>query len=299
MDDTEPEYGQIPTDRLVADEPALNWTRSDFEQRLGFRGGRFTAVNNVVSFLMAIVFTVLFYVFVIYGLNRFQQTQVIGIMFVRGGGVIPIPTMFLFFWCVAILIIKQKKLDFQRKALDLKPFPDNPDFLLNPDTARYVIARINKLVDDSRNFVLFNRIERALSNLRNIGRVSDVSEILQTQADYDEGSQESSYRLINGFIWAIPVLGFIGTVLGLSQAIGMFGMTLQSAGKDMEKLTESLTGVTGGLSTSFETTLIALVGALILQVRMTFLQQRESNFLDECSDYCHSHVVSRLRLTSN
>jgi biopolymer transport protein ExbB/TolQ len=298
MDETEMEHGQIPTERLVADDPVLNWTRSDFEQRLGFRGGRFTAVNNVVSFLIAIVLTVLFYVFVIYGLNRFTQTQFIAMMFIRGGGVIPVPTMFLFFWCASILYIKQKKLDYQRKALDLKPFPDNPDFLLNPETARFVIAKIHKLVDDSRHFVLFNRIERALSNLKNIGRVSDVSEILQTQADYDEGNQESSYRLINGFIWAIPVLGFIGTVLGLSQAIGGFGTTLAAAGEDINELKKSLGGVTGGLSTSFETTLIALVAALIIQVRMTFIQQRESSFLDECNDYCHSHVVSRLRLTN-
>jgi len=298
MDELEQDYGAIPADRLVADEPVLNWTRSDFEQRLGFRGGRFTAVNNIVSFLIAIVLTVLFYVFVIYGLNRFEQTQFVAIMFIRGGGLIPIPTMFLFFWCLSILFIKRKKLDFQRRALDLKPFPDNPDFLLNPETARFVIAKMHKLVDDSRNFVLFNRIERALSNLKNIGRVSDVSDILQTQADYDEGYQESSYRLVNGFIWAIPVLGFIGTVLGLSQAIGGFGATLSAAGEDINQLKDSLGGVTGGLSTSFETTLIALVGALIIQVRMTFLQQRESVFLDECNDYCHSHVVSRLRLTN-
>jgi biopolymer transport protein ExbB/TolQ len=298
MDEPEQLYGQVPMDRLVADEPVLNWTRSDFEQKLGFRGGRFTAVNNVVSFLIAIVLTVLFFVFVIYGLKNFEQTKLVAEMFIRGGGLIPIPTMFLFFWCIAIILIKRHKLAFQRRALDLKPFPENLDFLLNPDTARVVIAKIHKLVDDSAHFLLLNRIERALSNLKNIGRVSDVSEILQTQADYDEGYQDSSYRLVNGFIWAIPVLGFIGTVLGLSSAIGAFGTTVQSAGIDPQAMTESLTKVTGGLSTSFETTLIALVAALIVQVCMTFMQQKESEFLDECNDYCHSHVVSRLRLTN-
>lgn len=298
MDDHDQGYGRIPTERLLSEDPVLNWTRSDLEQRLGFRGGRYTAVNNVVSFLFAIVLTVLFYVFVVFGLNRLPSTQFVAEMFLRGGGFIPMTTSFLFFWCLSILFIKQRKLDFQRKALDLKPFPDSPDFLLNPETARAVIATIHKLVDDSRHFLLLNRVERGLSNLRNIGRVSDVSEILQTQADYDEGYQESSYRLVNGFIWAIPVLGFIGTVLGLSKAIGGFGATLAAAGEDMGELKESLGEITGGLSTSFETTLIALVAALIVQVRMTFLQQRESVFLDECNDYCHSHVVSRLRLTN-
>ncbi len=296
MDDLNSPTPKLPSENLLGDEPELNWARADFEQRLGFRGARFTSVNNVVSFLIAAVMTLLFFVLVLYGLNKYEPTKFVAEMFLRG--MIPIPIAFLFFWCMAILFVKSKKLEFQRRALDLKPFPDQPDFLLNSETSQNVIAAIHRLVDDSRNFVLLNRIERALSNLRNIGRVSDVSDILQTQADYDEGHQESSYRLINGFIWAIPVLGFIGTVLGLSDAIGGFGATLAAAGEDMEMLKESLGGITGGLSTAFETTLIALVAALIVQVRMTFLQQKEAVFLDECNDYCHAHVVSRLRLTS-
>lgn len=285
---------EVAVNRQNADAPVLNWTTTDFEQKIGFKGGHYTAVNNIVSFLIAAVLTVLFFLLTIYGLNRFPATQSVAEMFLRGP--IPIPIVFLSFWCAAILLLKKKKLEFQSRALDLKPFPDDPDFLLNPETTPDVLAEIHRLVDAPRHFVLFNRIDRALSNLRNIGRIGDVSEILQTQADYDEAHQESSYRLINGFIWAIPVLGFIGTVLGLSSAIGGFGDTLAVAGEDISALKDSLGGITGGLSTAFETTLIALVAALIIQVWMTFTQQKEALFLDECSDYCHAHVVSKLRL---
>ena len=285
---------EVAVNRQNADTPVLNWTTTDFEQKIGFKGGHYTAVNNIVSFLIAAVLTVLFFLLTIYGLNRFPATQSVAEMFLRGP--IPIPIVFLSFWCAAILLLKKKKLEFQSRALDLKPFPDDPEFLLNPETTPDVLAEIHLLVDAPRHFVLYNRIDRALSNLRNIGRIGDVSEILQTQADYDEAHQESSYRLINGFIWAIPVLGFIGTVLGLSSAIGGFGDTLAVAGEDISALKDSLGGITGGLSTAFETTLIALVAALIIQVWMTFTQQKEALFLDECSDYCHAHVVSKLRL---
>tara|TARA_B100000927_G_C16444852_1_gene461339 strand:+ start:261 stop:1154 length:894 start_codon:yes stop_codon:yes gene_type:complete len=285
---------EVAVNRQNDNAPTLNWSTTDFEQKIGFKGGHYTAVNNIVSFLIAAVLTVLFFLLTIYGLNRFPATQSVAEMFLRGP--IPIPIVFLSFWCAAILLLKKKKLEFQSRALDLKPFPDDPEFLLNPETTPDVLAEIHRLVDAPRHFVLFNRIDRALSNLRNIGRIGDVSEILQTQADYDEAHQESSYRLINGFIWAIPVLGFIGTVLGLSSAIGGFGDTLAVAGEDISALKDSLGGITGGLSTAFETTLIALVAALIIQVWMTFTQQKEALFLDECSDYCHAHVVSKLRL---
>ena len=55
--------------------------------------------------------------------------------------------------------------------------------------------------------------------------------------------------------------------------------------------------VTGGLATAFESTLVALTFTLILQLVITFHQKLEMAFLDECNDYCHSHIVSKLRVT--
>jgi len=125
--------------------------------------------------------------------------------------------------------------------------------------------------------------------------VSDVDDILRSQASNDESRMESSYSLLRGFVWAIPVLGFIGTVLGLSEAIGQFGTVLQSA-DDIEVIKTSLGGVTGGLATAFQTTLEALVAALFIQLLMTFVKKKEEEFLDECFDYCLRNVVGRLQV---
>ncbi|HEY5504551.1 MAG TPA: MotA/TolQ/ExbB proton channel family protein, partial [Sedimentisphaerales bacterium] len=177
----------------------------------------------------------------------------------------------------------------------LSAVPAEPEFILTETTAATVLARIHSLVDHPRHFVLLNRIDRALSNFKNIGQVNDVSAILRTQAENDEDQVASSYTVVNGLVWAIPVLGFIGTVLGLSLAIGRFTQTLQAAG-DLTLIRASLQGVTGGLATAFESTLVALTFTLILQLVITFQQKREMAFLDECNDYCHSHIVSKLRL---
>jgi hypothetical protein len=173
--------------------------------------------------------------------------------------------------------------------------PAEPEFVLTEATATTVLARIHSLVDHPRHFMLLNRIDRALSNFRNIGQVNDVSAILRAQAENDEDQVSSSYTLLNGLVWAIPVLGFIGTVLGLSLAIGRFTLTLQ-AGGDITLIRSSLQSVTSGLATAFETTLIALTFTLILQLAITFQQKNEMAFLDECNDYCHANIVSKLRL---
>ena len=83
--------------------------------------------------------------------------------------------------------------------------------------------------------------------------------------------------------------------MGLSSAIGNFAGTL-SAAKNIEAIKGNLQSVTGGLSTAFETTLVALICALIIQLYLNYMQQKESDFLDECNDYCHTHVISKLRL---
>lgn len=281
-------------DGLPLAELSLKWTKEDIEQRLGFTGERYTGVNRLMSFLLATLLSVAFYLVMVFLVHPQPDLQWLSDKFTNRG-ITPYPTVFFFFWAWVMLFVKGRKLAYQRRTLGLRPVPQAPDFVLNPETAREVLARINNLVDSPMHFILLNRIYNALSNLQNIGRVSDVSDVLKAQAEYDEDIQQGSYSLIGGFVWAIPVLGFIGTVIGLGQAIGAFGETLQ-AGGDMSALKGSLTQVTAGLSTSFDTTLIALVGALYIQLRSTFIQQREQAFLDECNDYCQKYVVSRLKL---
>ena len=275
----------------------LSWSDQDIENRFGlFKGGRYTSTNKVLSFVMAALFTALFFVLLVFVLDPMPAIHRFTVPFVRTGNVwFTGPCTFFFFWSMSILFLKSRKVALQAKALDLVAVPQQPDFLLTDTTAKTVLQRLHNLVDHPRHFVLLNRIERALSNLHNIGAISEVSSMMSVQADNDENQVASSYTLVNGMVWAIPVIGFIGTVRGLSVAIGQFSETLNSAG-DLSSIKANLQGVTGGLATAFETTFVALVLALIIQLCITFMQQKESSFLDECNDYCHSHVISKLRL---
>lgn len=277
---------------------ALSWSEEEIENRFGFfRPGRFTSVNKTLSLLIAVALTAIFFAIITFLLNSTPAARPYALPFVRPGNIYTTaPAMLFFFWAMTTLFIKSRKIDFQSRALQLAAVPQQPDFILNETTARTVLERLHSLVDHPRHFILLNRIERALSNLHNIGGLADVSTILTTQAENDENQVSSSYTLVNGLVWAIPVLGFIGTVQGLSQAIGRFGQTLQTSA-ELAKMKESLQGVTGGLATAFETTLVALIAALIIQLYLNYLQQRETDFLDACNDYCHSHVIAKLRLT--
>ena len=275
--------------QLTPTRTTLSWARSDIEQKLFFSGNRFTRVNTFLSFVLAILLTLAFH-----GVLLLAPGSALHSKFIDQG-LIPTSIVFLSSWCLAILFLKWRKLALQKRCVGLHVIPEETDFVLSPTTADRVIDRMLELVDDPRQFMLFNRISIALSNLRNMGRVSDVDEILRSQAEFDEAVSESSYVLLNGFLWAIPILGFIGTVLGLSVAIGEFGSVMSASG-NADALLPALKNVTGGLGIAFDTTLEALVAALVIQMMVTFLRKAEQEFLDECSEYCTRNIVTRLKL---
>lgn len=275
----------------------LSWKKLDPEAKWGIRAKKFTAVNSLFAFFIGVIFTAIFYAALLplYWMEKYQMVN----MFFHGGpenrSTIPYYTMLMTFWCLAFLVVKLKKIKVQRKALEIKLVPATDDYVITPGNAQDILRQMGNKVNRVENFVVLWRVQRALSNLKNIGRVADVSSLLSDISKDDSSFCENSYTLPRGLIWAIPVIGFIGTVLGLSQAVGGFGKVI-AGGADLDALKEALGGVTGGLAIAFETTLIALVAALIIQLIMTFVMQKEEEFLDDCASYCHQNITSHLKL---
>lgn len=271
-------------------EPDLSFARSDLEKRLLFPAGRFTSPGPLLPAVIAVLATV-----GLYAALATRPHSLVTQSFTQRGPV-PYAIVFLSWWSLAILLVKHRKLALQRRALRLTLLPsEDPGFILTPSSAETVLQRLFQCVDDPRHFLLTRRIHNALANLKNMGRIGDADEVLRTQAENDEAQVDSSYTVLRGFIWAIPVLGFVGTVLGLSLALGAFGGVLAGA-EQMDQLKTALQEVTGGLSTAFETTLQGLVAALGIHLLMVAMRRKEEQFLDDCKDYCQKTIVGRLRL---
>ena len=267
----------------------LSWRRDDFERRLGFDGGRYTKVGALCSGLLAVVFSVAFYVTLI-----FVPDGALKSMFTERGWT-PYAVVVLGLWTFFILFIKTRKIKLQRRPLSYPILPEDANFTLTVETVDEVANTICKYVESPKDFLVYRRVVQTLSNLRNFGQVSDVDAIFRSQAEQDENASQTTYALVNGFLWAIPILGFIGTVIGLSSAIGHFAGVL-TASSDVSELTPALKDVTAGLSTAFETTLVALAVALSLQLFSTFVRKSEEDLLDACSEFCTANIVTKMRV---
>lgn len=248
-------------------------------------------VNAAWSFFSAILITSILYTILIFAPDSLKRYADV---FLARGPTPPITVLF-FVWAWVSLVLKRSIIRGQRKALRYDLVPPENDFRISVDNVPEILERIDQQVDFPDNFLLIRRLRNSLFNLKNLGQVSEVNNMLEIQADNDDTKMETSYSLIKGLVWALPVLGFIGTVLGLSAAVGGFGDVLKST-DDIAEVTESLTAVTAGLGTAFETTLLALVLAVIVQLRMTFVKKAEEELLDECRTYCLENISKRLRL---
>ena len=271
----------------------LDWAQSDWETRFFFNGGRFTKVNNLFAGILATLLTMAF--FAALQIPRISSSHAAQILTDRG------PTQYvvvlLFLWSLVTILFKRLKLSLQRRALNVRILPSDVGFTISTKTVSQVLHRIKQIADDPTQFLLLNRIDISLSNLDNLGRIGDVEEMLRSQASQDTSQIDTSYATIQGFVWAIPVLGFIGTVLGLSDAIGSFTGVLNN-GDDLSAVVTALGQVTGGLATAFDTTLVALTAALIVQILVIASKKAEEEFLDEAHEYCLRNIVARLRLSA-
>ena len=77
-------------------------------------------------------------------------------------------------------------------------------------------------------------------------------ELLRHQSDLDVDTAASGYRTVKLFIWAMPILGFIGTVVGISLAVGGFSdfLTAGVSIDEIDSVTAKLGEVAGGLSSA-------------------------------------------------
>ncbi|MCH2137467.1 MAG: MotA/TolQ/ExbB proton channel family protein [Phycisphaerales bacterium] len=274
--------------------PVLSYAACDPEARIGLPAGRYTTPSATASCLLGVALMCL-----LYGLAWLLRTTNGGAVaweYLTGFGGIPIPIAALSCWTTAILLLKMLKIAAQRTALRLRFMPEDPGFALSTATVDRVIGAIESSVDDPSKFMLLDRVLTALKSVRNLGRPGDIGEVLAASADGDEASMDSGYTLTNGFIWAVPVLGFLGTIIGLTEAIGQFGGVLsQEDNKDIDALAGRLTDVLGGLDTAFITTGEGLVAALVLSLFLRAVRRADERLLDDVRLYCTRHVTARVR----
>ncbi|MDE0826890.1 MAG: MotA/TolQ/ExbB proton channel family protein [Akkermansiaceae bacterium] len=194
---------------------------------------------------------------------------------------------FLFFWGLTMLALKASINKQQKRAALLNLFPEQLGAKIDVTTVGAFIDNIYSVPLTLRDSIIVNRIRKALELFESRVDNGEVSSFLETQSDLDANRSIGSYTLLKVFLWAIPILGFIGTVMGLSDAVGSLDM-------EPEKMKESLKGLTNGLGLAFDTTLLGLILSILMSFPMAAVQKKEDETLTIIDAFCTEKLLPKL-----
>ncbi|MFT5108373.1 MAG: biopolymer transport protein ExbB/TolQ/DNA-directed RNA polymerase subunit RPC12/RpoP [Verrucomicrobiales bacterium] len=226
------------------------------------------------------------------GMMSLLKGNYIADLFVARGWVPYVLTLFLG-WSIGILILKAMRLSKQRKALMVDVLPTSISHDIQADDLVGFLQHLDSIPEQLRDSFMVSRVRRGLAHFRARRSTPEVANMMSSQSEIDYAGIVGSYTLVKAFLWAIPLLGFIGTVIGISSAIGGFAATTDSAA-DMEALKVAINGVTGGLGVAFDTTLLALVISIMLYFPMSGMQKAEEDLLSRIDEYCNENLLTRL-----
>lgn len=191
----------------------------------------------------------------------------------------------LMLWALSILAYKGFNTWRQNNQLqnDLLQLP--AEMPIGPEDSRSLIRRLDALADAQQQYLYPRAMITAIQRFATTRDVQNAATAIETVCDSEADRLESELSTIRYIAWAIPSVGFIGTVRGI-------GVALSQANRAVEG---DITGVTEALGTAFNSTFTALVISIILMFFIHQLQLMQERFVLNTKYVCDRNLISRLR----
>ena len=190
----------------------------------------------------------------------------------------------LLFWALAIMIYKGVTTSRNRALLqqDLLPLAEGDRIL--PEDTREFARKIQALPNHQRNALLPRALLAGLQRFRTTRNVQDVAGATHAYCVAESERLESELSMIRYIAWAIPSIGFIGTVRGIGDALGQAHKALEG----------DIFGVVRSLGVAFNSTLIALLLSIVLMFMLHQLELLQERYVSETDAYCEEKLTSHL-----
>lgn len=197
----------------------------------------------------------------------------------------------LFLWGLMILVYKFFLLRGEIQVVNQY----EPDVLTEAAPDRIAIDReqarsiAEKVDSDSqqpkfRNKLLPYVVARGLERYHITGSVPEATETIMGRIEVASEQQESELSMLRYLVWAIPSIGFIGTVRGI-------GVALRRAD---EALQGDIAGVTSALGVAFNSTLVALIVSIVLMLLIHLLQGSQEGLILRLQTFCREQILDKL-----
>ncbi len=219
-------------------------------------------------------------------------------------GPLNLPAMHRYFAGHPVLFIETGMFFVGLSALGLKAFEvlgqfwglravrldDPPAAGQRAEDAGRLMAQLDQLSSLARQSYLGRRLRDILLAIQRKGSADGLDDDLKYLADLDSAKQQDSYGLVRIVIWATPMLGFLGTVIGITQALG--DLDPRQLATDIQ---QAMQGLLAGLYVAFDTTALALSLSMVLMFIQFLLDRIENQALSLTDTRANEMLVGRFQ----
>ena len=190
--------------------------------------------------------------------------------------------------CLVLLVFCTVQILRRMWSLASEQYLFGVDVLLKADEGASTLAdtldELEKLPAEMSGTQLMGALRASLRRYRITGNVQNTSDAIQTSVEALGTRFEADNAMIRYIIWAIPSIGFVGTVRGIGRALSQAD----------EALAGDIAGMTASLGTAFNSTLVALLASLVLMLLLHALQRAQDRRLVDIQAYCEEFLLKRI-----
>ncbi|MBI3142215.1 MAG: MotA/TolQ/ExbB proton channel family protein [Bacteroidetes bacterium] len=203
------------------------------------------------------------------------------------GGYIQFATFIVFFWGIFEIKFFNKWLGYERKYLNTDILPKEEHSVLGPKEVNSIRVKVLEYLNNKKmsgveaEHFLLNLIKKAATKFRANHSADGAFSIVEAQSRINKEKSDSSQSHLRYILWAIPSIGFVGTVLGISQALSLAN-------------TNDINLITSTLGVAFDTTLLALVLSVWLMYSFHILQEKTENLHQDIEEFVVDNLINRI-----
>jgi biopolymer transport protein ExbB/TolQ len=191
-------------------------------------------------------------------------------------------------WSLMLLARQANITNKDRKLLDRDYVRIADNQVVLPEDARVHSRPIEALPKEEQAGFLPRLLMVAYNRFGATRSVQDAAEAVRDECEFETASMDTKLSMVRFTAWAIPAVGFVGTVRGI-------GAALQEAQGAMGG---DISGVTMGLGITFNATLTALVACIIVMFWMHQLQQFQDRLVLDSRTYVDRALLRKMRVVS-
>jgi len=193
----------------------------------------------------------------------------------------------LMLWAFSIMGYKGITASREHKLLQMELVPVAEGTKILPEDAREYARQVQSLPASEQSLLLPRTLLSALSRFRATRNIQDVSATAHAVCESESERLDSELSMVRYIAWAIPSIGFIGTVRGIGEALGQAHKAVEG----------DITGVTQSLGVAFNSTFIALLISIVLMFVLHQLQLRQERLVLDTETYLDQHLIQHLRVS--